>query len=164
MHYRAVLVLLAFASMGCPSKTVCEVVTEYGYTCVRPASRLPQPGAVVAIVSTQPLQLEIICDAGESIGSEAKLTKSPAPETEYLDRKSANLDAEFESALKASYKGLRSVKVSLANASVTSLTIAEYAKQAEAHRTPTCLAQMKKYRDAGRKLTVIYEALEADVT
>lgn len=139
----------------------------YGYTEVRPPSRLFAPGTMVWVKHNQPFSAGVICTQEMSLGRRFRPMTSPTASGE-LNRatdKAFSLDSDYLNVLRADlrFSDISEVKVKLDNPTLFELTDVDVIRYAE-ERSSMCRHAVKQRHNAGYKVSMIASALKADVT
>lgn len=144
-----------------------QMLRLYGYTEVRPPSRLFAPGTMVWVKSSQPFSAGVICTQQMSLGQRFRPITSPTASGEMsrATDKDFSLDADYLNVLRADlrFADIAEVRVKLDNPVLYELTDVDVIRYAE-ERSPMCRHAIKQRHNAGYKVSMIVSALKADVT
>lgn len=167
MKRMASLLVLSCSVMltGCPG--VGQIVRTYNFTEVRPASTLLAPGTVVWVKHANPFNAGIVCTQRASLGKDFVPLQSPT--TDAAMRRAVNtefhIDADYLREIKVDlrFQLVNNVTVKLHNANVLAISDTDVMTSLE-QRNPLCDRAIAARRAAGYKISMISQALLADVT
>lgn len=163
-----VIAYLATVALRHPPVTIGDVLTHYGYSELRPPSRLFAPGRWVHVTRKNPLHLSNVCRSMSVLGfpDDFKPSGSPTIDAEFSRSLGAEfaLAADLVSGIRArpSLKVVDRVTFSLANVRVVEVADDEVRK-AIRNRDPDCHASIKDRFDKNELVTMIKSVLIADV-
>lgn len=162
----AIAALLATPFLAGCRPTLSQILKDNGYCELRPPSRLVPPGTIVRMRRTDPLVVDIVCTARESLGEGFQPLSSPSAEiAERLRRGGAfRLRAGDLPALRgsASAELVESVDLAFLDVTVLSLSDASVLREIERREEP-CLRAVAAARDAGAELALVREVIQATV-
>lgn len=148
--------------------TIGSVMSDYGFTEFRPASRHVPPGTLVHIAGSQPLSLGVICGPSSSLGLEiGDIPTSPTINTNVkaaLDR-DLQLDVGFLQTLRgtAALSDIANVTLKLSNVRVLELSD-DMVVEGFAKRSTACKEALRFRIEQGQPVTIVKSAIIADVT
>lgn len=162
---RLALVAVASLQLSCPG--MGQMLRLYGYTEVRPPSKLFAPGTMVWIKSNRPFSAGVICTQEMSMGRKFRPLTSPTASADLSQatQKEFALDGDYLDVLRADarFNDIASVRVKLDNPVLFELTDVDVVRFL-AQRSPLCRHAIAQRHNAGYKVTMIASALRADVT
>lgn len=158
-----VLLLALMGNAGCPRAS--DFMRLYGYTEIRPPSKILTPGTMVLITNKSPFEARVICDVEDSVG-DVTLTRSQTASglLKQMQGKQSSLDASVMGLVKenSAYKHVQNIDVTLDNVSILEITDANILEALGA-RSQSCEHAVRQRLKQGYTITMISSALVADV-
>ena len=159
------LIGVALALSACPG--LGDMLRQYGYTELRPPSRLLAPGTMVWVKNTKPFAAGIICTQRSSLGADFKPIESTTADEQLVKEVNAQfqLGAEYMDIIRADgkFQDIKNITADLSNATVFTVSDVDI-MQSVANRDPSCTRAIAARRNADYDVTMIASALQADVT
>lgn len=167
MIARIVVVSIALSlSMGCQS-SVGQVLRQQRYSEIRPPSKLPQPGLVVEVKNSKPMELGIICDPrhyGEDLAKYALPSPSASQTIKRKLERRFKLSGSYlqEAEGRVDYAAVKSISLTFENVVVTDIAKGSLYKLRES-QDPDCTKAISDGIREKDRLTAIVSVVQADV-
>ena len=160
----SILTLCLLGCTGCP--TLTSVLSGYGFTELRPPSRLMAPGTLVWVKRHKPFQGGIVCTAEASLGQRFEPVRSPTMDSKLteLTQQEFEVSAEFVELVRNDmhYDAIKNMTVTFQNPIVYAATDTDVLRNLVA-RDPVCTQAVALRRERGYAITMVAQALQADV-
>jgi hypothetical protein len=163
---RIFVVTVALSLSSCPG-AIGKALRTWGYTEVRPASTLWEPGSLVFVKHWQPFEVGTICDAKEVLGDDYKPRESLTMNSDMsrISKKGVTLDVDVANIVNTEnlLNDMTDLKMTLNNGHIFEVT--DYDIESRRGKTnPYCLSALAARQKEGYKITMIASALRADVS
>lgn len=160
------VVTMALSLSSCPG-AIGKALRLWGYTEVRPASTLWEPGSLVYVKHWQPFEVGTICEAKDVLGADYKPRESLTMNADMsrISKKGVTLDVDVASIMNTNnvLNDMTDLKMTLNNGHIFEVT--DFDIESRRSKTnPYCLAALAARKKEGYKITMIASALRADVT
>lgn len=164
---RRLLLLCVCLLLTVPScKGLGDLLRQYGYTEIKPASRLFGPGTIVWMQNTEPFTAGVICSADKALGDDFVPTMSPtiSMELQRAAKKGVTLTADLADLVSGNVDlhMIKDIKMTLKNARLLELSDWDVANRLNV-ADQRCLRAVSRRKRAGFTVTMISSALQADV-
>ena len=167
--YRKLLCLttLTLGVAICSCRGIGDALRMYGYSEIRPPSKLFEPGSLVWVESTHPFKAGIICPARKTLGRNFQATTSRTMDSQLAKatKRGVTLKADLQAIASAhiDVSAIKDLTMTLKNARI--VEVDDYSIVTRRMVGDSLCAEMAaRRRKEGYAVTMISSALQADVT
>lgn len=162
---KLLLCCVALTLSGCPS--LHELISSYGFTELKPPSKLFAPGTLVWISNKSPFQAGIICTADRAMyhGFVPQESLTTNKQIQRAAKKGISIKAEVQQVANGdvTLDSVESITMHFTNAKVVALQDVDVQDLAYKRRDARCIKAVEMRQRAGFTVSMISEALQADV-
>lgn len=167
IHKSKIIVCVNFLMLLTNCKTLGDVLNDYGYLELRPASTLLEVGSIVYIINQAPFQAGITCNQEQSLGKSILVQDSSAANHDLVSKVTNDfeVDSDYIKQIQADveYKQINSVKLKLSNVKILEITDATVYKNLT-NRQTACWKGIEIRKKNGFQIVLVKSVLKADVS